>query len=196
VGARHRAGRAHARLGRGGWRDADVGARGRAARGRLRNPRRDGRVRVQGRARPALPPPSRTDWTRLVPPSVLTGHVSPRPAPSLGVKRDATRWSGPDPPRPLPRDTLTRDTPGGILGHGAQVRPPPLPRTKWTRRVPHPVLIGHAASLSQGRSALPGHVALAGRPARAGKSGGRGATARHGAVPPCTRCLYDERGRD
>ena len=24
-----------------------------------------------------------------------------------------------------------------------------LPRTKWTRRVPHPVLIGHAASLSQ-----------------------------------------------
>ena len=26
-------------------------------------------------------------------------------------------------------------------------RPPP--RTKWTRRVPHPVLIGHAASLEQ-----------------------------------------------
>jgi len=25
--------------------------------------------------------------------------------------------------------------------------PPPLLRTKWTRRVPHPVLIGHAASL-------------------------------------------------
>jgi hypothetical protein len=25
---------------------------------------------------------------------------------------------------------------------------PPLPRTKWTRRVPHPVLIGHAASLT------------------------------------------------
>ena len=25
-------------------------------------------------------------------------------------------------------------------------RPPPPPRTKWTRRVPHPVLIGHAAS--------------------------------------------------
>ena len=24
--------------------------------------------------------------------------------------------------------------------------PPPPPRTKWTRRVPHPVLIGHAAS--------------------------------------------------
>jgi len=25
----------------------------------------------------------------------------------------------------------------------------PPPRTKWTRRVPRPVLIGHAASLSQ-----------------------------------------------
>jgi hypothetical protein len=28
--------------------------------------------------------------------------------------------------------------------------PPPPPRTKWTRRVLHPVLIGHVASLSQG----------------------------------------------
>ena len=26
--------------------------------------------------------------------------------------------------------------------------PPPPSRTKWTRRVPHPVLIGHAASLT------------------------------------------------
>jgi hypothetical protein len=32
------------------------------------------RVVVDGGARP--PPPSRTNWTRLVPPSVLTGHVS------------------------------------------------------------------------------------------------------------------------
>ena len=28
-----------------------------------------------------------------------------------------------------------------------RVTPPP-PRTKWTRRVPHPVLIGHTASLT------------------------------------------------
>ena len=28
---------------------------------------------------------------------------------------------------------------------------PPPPRTKWTRRVPHPVLIGHAASLGGAR---------------------------------------------
>ena len=33
-----------------------------------------------------------------------------------------------------------RDARGGI--------PPPPPCTKWTRRVPHPVLIGHAASLA------------------------------------------------
>ena len=32
---------------------------------------------------------------------------------------------------------------------GSGGAPPPLPpRTKWTRRVPHPVLIGHAASLT------------------------------------------------
>ena len=30
----------------------------------------------------------------------------------------------------------------------AKVIPLPPPRTKWTRRVPHPVLIGHAASLT------------------------------------------------
>ena len=30
--------------------------------------------------------------------------------------------------------------------------PPPPPRTKWTRRVPHPVLIGHAASLGRYRA--------------------------------------------
>ena len=29
-----------------------------------------------------------------------------------------------------------------------QAPPPPPPRTKWTRRVPHPVLIGHVASLA------------------------------------------------
>jgi hypothetical protein len=34
------------------------------------------------------------------------------------------------------------------VGKEAVFTPPP-PRTKWTRRVPHPVLIGHAASLSQ-----------------------------------------------
>ena len=38
--------------------------------------------------------------------------------------------------------------------HQAQpgLRRAPPPRTKWTRRVPHSVLIGHAASLSQVRN--------------------------------------------
>ena len=31
---------------------------------------------------------------------------------------------------------------------GESPPPPPPPRTKWPRRVPHPVLIGHAASLT------------------------------------------------
>jgi len=37
--------------------------------------------------------------------------------------------------------------------------PPPPLRTKWTRRVPHPVLIGHAASLTRtcSRHAPPCH---------------------------------------
>ena len=41
--------------------------------------------------------------------------------------------------------------PVDFIGGTSQVlRPPPplSPGTKWTRRVPHPVLIGHAASLT------------------------------------------------
>jgi len=35
-----------------------------------------------------------------------------------------------------------------LLQARARARAPPPPRTKWTRRVPHPVLIGHAVSLT------------------------------------------------
>jgi cysteine-rich repeat protein len=42
-----------------------------------------------------------------------------------------------------------RDAGGRGGGTCCAPPPPPPPRTKWTRRVPHPVLIGHAASLSQ-----------------------------------------------
>jgi hypothetical protein len=42
--------------------------------------------------------------------------------------------------------------PGLVQAQGSlaelQAPPPPAPRTKWTRRVPHLVLIGHAASLT------------------------------------------------
>ena len=44
---------------------------------------------------------------------------------------------------------ITRLSPPAALA-ALRVLPPPPPRsrTKWTRRVPHPVLIGHAASLT------------------------------------------------
>jgi hypothetical protein len=46
------------------------------------------------------------------------------------------------------------------LSKGLGFHPPPPPRTKWTRRVPHPVLIGHAASPREGGGeppSRPGH---------------------------------------
>jgi hypothetical protein len=61
-----------------------AGSRERAgAAGGVPVPQRRGGVRSRGRPRgsaPALiPPPSRTNWTRLVPPPVLIGHVSSLP---------------------------------------------------------------------------------------------------------------------
>ena len=38
--------------------------------------------------------------------------------------------------------------PAGFGTHDLWFYPTPPSRTKWTRRVPHPVLIGHAASLT------------------------------------------------
>ena len=40
------------------------------------------------------------------------------------------------------------DENGVTISKASPPPPPPPPRTKWTRRVPHPVLIGHAASLT------------------------------------------------
>jgi len=99
---------------------------------------------------PQPPLPSRTNWTRLVPLPVLTGHVSSQVHLSkcdiyLGAGSTClivTRGK-------LYADELyvyARTKPGCVLppplvlnGHAAS-----LTRTKWTRRVPHPVLIGHA----------------------------------------------------
>ena len=146
------------------------------------------------RRAPPLPPPSRTNWTRLVPPSVLTGHVSSLPpqvaacaraeGALTAVAEAGTRLAG----EPGRRDGAApsvlaaleaaqeaemaalvealrggEGAPLGALGRRKLcaaarlgVEPPPFPppppspapRTKWTRRVPHPVLIGHAASLT------------------------------------------------
>jgi hypothetical protein len=78
-------------------------------------------------------------------------------------------WTLPDNGRALsPKNVLLCSTARHAAGHAtapahpvaplgaAAPRPPPPPsRTKWTRRVPHPVLIGHAASLPRTSTAAP-----------------------------------------
>jgi hypothetical protein len=50
---------------------------------------------------------------------------------------------------PRPRAPRAPRLPGSRRARQPPAPPPPFsPRTKWTRRVPHPVLIGHAASLT------------------------------------------------
>ena len=49
---------------------------------------------------------------------------------------------------PTPGTQTPRNARGCPPARGRRRAPPPPPRTKWTRRVPHPVLIGHAASLT------------------------------------------------
>ena len=51
-------------------------------------------------------------------------------------------------PRKAPCNWAVAREPGGMAGlvrAAYAPPPPPPPRTKLTRRVPHPVLIGHAA---------------------------------------------------
>ena len=50
-------------------------------------------------------------------------------------------------PNPVPTGRATSLTPYRLDA------PRPSPRTDWTRRVPHPVLFGHAASVSNSRAA-------------------------------------------
>jgi hypothetical protein len=59
------------------------------------------------------------------------------------------------PARPAP--VTSAPAPGALAATrgGAALAPPPLPRTNRTRRVPHPVLIGHAASLTPYESDTP-----------------------------------------
>jgi hypothetical protein len=71
-------------------------------------PRVLGRMYTYSLAAPSPPPPSRTDWTRLVPPPVLIGHVSsaPRRLPCRTVTarlRSAARGSWAPPPPLAPR---------------------------------------------------------------------------------------------
>jgi hypothetical protein len=123
------------------------------------------------RGQRAPPPPSRTNWTRLVPSSRTKWMRLVRRAASGGAGGGeggggflAVAVGGGA--RPLGETWLSRrgerkQTEGAPWRTGQVPRPsrrarpgttrpappPSPPRTKWTRRVPHPVLIGHAASL-------------------------------------------------
>ena len=68
-------------------------------------------------------------------PSRPSSHPAPRPRPQSRRRPASARVAGL----------------GVTRVRGAQLdalvaAPPPLPRTKWTRHVPHPVLIGHAGA--------------------------------------------------
>jgi len=112
------------------------------------------------RASPRLPAPPRAAPRRAAEPPLSRGAASGcafeggcglhpsfgDPASFPHIAFCAVRPAPPHPPTPSSR-ARTR---GLTAGAGAQLPPPPPPpRTKWTLRVPHPVLIGHAASLSQ-----------------------------------------------
>jgi hypothetical protein len=86
-------------------------------------------------------------------------------APALNLTRGARRQDEPDGLRRvqlvLPR---WKDGEPPLLPSRPPPPPSPTPRTKWTRRVPHPVLIGHAVPhpVLIGRAASLSHVAPAG----------------------------------
>ena len=105
----------------------------------------------------APPPPSRTKWTRRVPHPVLIGHAASFSQVARGEASDrADVWAlgitaveaaaGRPPHADKPPARALAQIAAGPPP--ALSSPPPPPRTKWTRRVPHPVLIGHAASLT------------------------------------------------
>ena len=83
----------------------------------------------------------------------MGGAGSPlRAAPQPGRPRRAARARASGPKEatraPCPEYTAPPAPAAAIAAAREPPPPPPPPRTKWTRRVPHPVLIGHAASLT------------------------------------------------
>ena len=84
---------------------------------------------------PSKEPPDFLDRAGLFAPIPAVGREKPRDARSAAAEAVG--------PRVLVERLITRDS---SAMRGGAVTPPP--RTKWTRRVPRPVLIGHAASLT------------------------------------------------
>ena len=103
------------------------------------------------------PPSPRTKWTRRVPHPVLIGHAASL-TPYQSARATTRLLTDPRAPCQMlqhPDDVARFRAECGVgtkLGKVA-LPPPPSPRTKWTRRVPHPVPIGHAASLTPYQSA-------------------------------------------
>ena len=67
-------------------------------------------------------------------------------APSTRAARARTPASPSNSARTCPRRRGAVRARQDASARGHPLRPAPPPRTKWTRRVPHPVLIGHAAA--------------------------------------------------
>ena len=89
-------------------------------------------------ARPA--PPSRTKWTRLVHPSVLTGHVSSLcgALPRCRLRTEALMARAGSAQEEARLDAVSQEA-GSARGAAESALAGSLP--------PHPVLTGHAASL-------------------------------------------------
>ena len=125
--------RARGRRGLSTYKGARVGARRDAA----------GALELAGGAvrRPRV---ARVAWSREVPPPAL---LSTEGVYSRDMGRGNSReGGGVPPPAPIPR---RRSNSSSRWRPGAPPPPPsPPPRTKWTRRVPHPVPTGHVSSLT------------------------------------------------
>jgi heat shock protein 1/8 len=83
----------------------------------------------------------------MFPDKELCRRINPDEAIAVGAAMDAAHaYHMVDVvPRALGVATANHEDP---MRQFTTVFPPPPSRTKWTRRVPHPVLIGHAASLT------------------------------------------------
>ena len=69
--------------------------------------------------------------------------TSPQGHPKKKIARALPADTRPQRPSPVPLVPAS-----AAARHGTRAAEPPPPGTKWTRRVPHPVLSGHAASLT------------------------------------------------
>jgi len=107
----------------------------------------------------------------------LPGPASSMTVPCVAASRRVGMARRIPPRAPTAAALLTPARDAGVVAR----RLPPPPRTNRTRRVPHPVLIGHAASLGRGGGAAPGRYAPPDAEPGRRTARGRGRGARDGA---------------